>query len=138
MPTSQRWPNPAESREIGDATEIAAGVTVAVGGWGACAGVRRLVGDGVLSDSAEASTVSVAAFPAESLVEVLATDGVGEGVRVAILVAAAVLVGELISVGAGVLVGRLTASGVGVGVAFPVEVGVLVGLGEPVAVGKGG
>ena len=133
MPISQRWPKPAGSREIGNATGIAAGVTVAVGGWGAAAGVRRPVGGGVLSDSTEASTGST-----ESLVEVVATDGVGERVTAAILVAAAVLVGELISVAAGVLVGRLTAIGVRVGVAAGVEVGVLAGLGGAVAVGKGG
>ena len=120
MPTSKRWPKPAGSREIGNATGVAAGVTVAVGGWGVAAGVRRPVGDGVLSDStarregvprspkSEASTVSVASLPAGSLVEVVSPDGVGERVAVAILVAAGV------------------------------EAGVLVGLGRPVAVGKGG
>ena len=108
MPTSQRWPRPAGPREIGNATGVAAevgvpggrlkavGVTVAIGGWGVAAGtggvkVRGLVGDGVPNSS---------------------KGGVGERVTVAILVAAAVLVGELISVVAGVLVGGLSAIGV--------------------------
>jgi hypothetical protein len=42
----------------------------------------------------------------------LSKGGVGESVTVAIFVAAAVLVGELISTVAGVLVGRLLVTGV--------------------------
>ena len=85
--------------------------------------------EGVVEGLAEVS--------AESPVAVVSPDGVDERVTVAILIVAAVLVGELISVAAGVLVGRLTAIGVRVGVAAGVEVGVLVGLGGAVAVGKG-
>jgi len=93
MPTSQRWPKPVGSREIGKATGVAAGVTVAVSGWRVVARVRRLVGDGVLrSPKSETSTVSVASLPAESLVEVVSPDGVGERVAVAILVVDVVLV----------------------------------------------
>ena len=122
---------------------------VAIGGWGVAAGsggvkVGGLVGDGVLSGStvrlsspkSEASTVSVASLPAESLAGVLLEGGVGESVTVAIFVAVAVLVGELISAVTGVLVGRFI--GVRVGVAAGVEVGVLVGSGGIVAVGNGG
>ena len=153
MPTSQRWPKPAGPREISNATEVAAGagvpegrlkavgVIVATGGWGVAAGsggvkVGGLVGDGVLSGSTEASTVSVASLPTESLAGVLSGGGVGESVTVAIFVAVAVLVGELISAVAGVLVGR--SIGVRVGVAAGVEVGVLVGSGGLVAVGNRG
>jgi hypothetical protein len=84
-----------------------------------------LVGDGVTSGSTELSGV-------------VSRDGVGERVTVAIPAAAAVLVGELVSVVAGVLVGGLTASGVRVEVAVGIEVGVLVGSGGLVAVGKVG
>ena len=125
MPTSQSWPKPAGPREIGKATGVAAGagvpesrlkavgVAVASGGWGVAAGtggvkVRGLVGDGVLSCSTGASTVG----SAKPLTGVVSRGGVGERVTVAILVAVAVGVGELISVVAGVLVGGLRAIGV--------------------------
>lgn len=62
--------------------------------------------------------------------------GVGDRVTVGVFVAAAVLVGELISVVASVLVGGLAAAGVRVEVA--VGVGVPVGPAGLVAVGKGG
>ena len=150
MPTSQRRPKPSGPREIGKATGVAAGagvpegrlkavgVTVAIGGWGAAASVGGAVGPGVLSDSTEASTVSVASLSAEPLVGVVSRGGVGERVTVATFVAVAVLVGELISGVAGVLVGRLIPIGVRVGVTDGVEIGVLVGLGGLVAVGRGG
>jgi hypothetical protein len=121
MPTSQRWPKPAGSREISNATGVAAGfgvlegrlkavavaVAVIIGGWKVAVGGRDvegggLVGDGVLSGSTEASTVS----SAEPLAEVPSEGGAGEGVTVAIFVAAVVLVGELISAVASVLGGR--------------------------------
>ena len=150
MPTSQRWPKPSGPREIGNATGVAAGagvpevrlkavgVTVAIGGWGVAASVEGAVGPGVMSDSTEASTVSVASLSGEPLVGVVSRGGVGERVTVATFVAVAVLVGELISGVAGVLVGRLIPIGVRVGVTNGVEIGVLVGLGMLVAVGKGG
>ena len=66
------------------------------------------VGDGVPSGSTEASTVRVASPSVKSLVGVWSGGGVGESVTVGVLVAVAVLVGELISAVAGVLVGRST------------------------------
>jgi len=113
MPTSQRWPKPSGPREIGNATGVAAGagvpegrlkavgVTVSVGGWGVAASVGGAVGDGVLSDSTEASTVSVASLSGEPLVGVVSRGGVGERVTVATFVAVAVLVGEDEGVGRG-------------------------------------
>ena len=100
--------------------------------------VRGLIGDGVMSGSTEASTVSVTSLSGELLVGVVSRGGVGERVTVATFVAVAVLVGELISVVAGVLVGRLIPIGVRVGVTAGVAIGVLVGLGGLVAVGKRG
>lgn len=129
MPTSQRWPKPAGPREIGKATGVAVGVgvpagrlktvgvTVGSGGWGVPVGVggievEELVGDGVLSGSTDASAVGVASPPAGPLVGVVPTGGVGERVTVAVPVAVAVGVGELISGVAGVLVGGLMDIGV--------------------------
>ena len=124
MLTSRKWSKPAGSREIGNATGVAAGVVVlggrlkaagvagAIGGWGMTAGVGSPVGDGVLSISTEASTVSVASLSAEPLAGVASEGGAGERVTVAILVAVAVFVRELISVVAGVLVRALSAIGV--------------------------
>jgi len=63
--------------------------------------------------------------------------GVSDSVTVAVFVAVAMLVGELVSIVAGVLVGKLAAIGVRVRAAAVVEVSVLVGQGVSVAVGKG-